>query len=269
MSIRHSRRNLVERPQEKRDLLLEYLDQWIGRNRSQVDIAEDDFRRSNAEALNALLDGVGQLTAPVELKLCRSLQSALRLLHHPVQAAILARSIEAMARLSAQLDESAGLVALTQSSDIDFLIELLRQAPVSQSTEENDALREARLRGLKLREQILTAEGGVWSAEEVGQQLRISRQAVERRRQRGQLLALPIGAKAYVYPAWQFVEGGILPGFVTVLSSFTLPGPWTRAAFFLSSNSLLSNQRPLDVLRQGHLELVKQAAASYGEQVAA
>lgn len=54
-----------------------------------------------------------------------------------------------------------------------------------------------------------------------------------------------------------------------MLGAFTLPGPWTRAAFFLSPNTLLGEARPLDELRQGNIEGVKQAVASYGEQIAA
>ncbi|HEX5417482.1 MAG TPA: hypothetical protein VFZ25_17605 [Chloroflexota bacterium] len=249
--------------------MLDYLEQWFQQHRSELGVPEEEFRRANAQVFESLLASTEKLSSSLEVKLCESLQGAIRMMNNPVQAAIFARGIEAVARMTAGIDETEGMGALAHSSDQDFLIDILRQSSAGHPADVADPLREARLRGLHMRERILEAEGGCWSAEEVGQHLRISRQAVDRRRQRGQLLALPIGGKSYVYPSWQFVDTGVLPGFVETLNSFTLPGPWTQAAFFLSPNALLAEQRPLDELRKGNLEAVKAAAASYGEQIAA
>jgi len=228
-----------------------------------------EFLRTEGLAIEAFVTSTATLAEPVDVKF---LLSALRILANrraPARTAVLTRGLEALEEIEAQLDENQIAGILANSSDRDILIDLLEQAPPSDIDSGNDALRNARLRGNQMREQILLAEGGYLSAEQVGKHLHITRQAVDRRRSKGQLLALPIGAKAYAYPQWQFDESGVLPGFVETLASFTLPGPWTRAAFLLSPNRLLNGARPLDELRNGNVADVKKAAASYGDQSAA
>jgi hypothetical protein len=105
------------------------------------------------------------------------------------------------------------------------------------------------------------------NAEEVGGLLGgISRQAVDKRRRAGKLLALPAGERSWRYPVWQLeAEGGVLPGLEEVLRNFGVEDPWTRAAFLLGGNDRLSGKRPLDALREGLVEDVARAARSVGE----
>jgi hypothetical protein len=64
---------------------------------------------------------------------------------------------------------------------------------------------------------------------------------------------------------WQFQESQTLKGIETVLKSFQVKDPWMQTAWMLGSNVRLG-QRPLDVLRSGQIEPVKQAALLYGDQ---
>jgi hypothetical protein len=125
---------------------------------------------------------------------------------------------------------------------------------------------EARLRGLAMRQQILEAEGGIWPLERVCRHLRLSRQGVHRRRQSGRLLALHVGRRGYLYPAWQFTARGTLPGIEEVLAALKGLAAWTQAAFFLSHNTSLDGRRPLDALRIEDIEPVLRAARMHGEQ---
>jgi hypothetical protein len=98
--------------------------------------------------------------------------------------------------------------------------------------------------------------------------LGIKPQAVDRRRERGRILALPTGRNEFAFPVWQFDrrgKDGLIPGFADVLGSFSVGDPWMRAEFMLAPEPRLGGRRPLDALRGGDGAGVEEAAASYGE----
>jgi hypothetical protein len=128
--------------------------------------------------------------------------------------------------------------------------------------------REALRRGHEARKELLAAEGGVLSGAEVAELLGLSRQAVDKRRRLGRLLGFSIGRRGIVYPAWQFTEGGVLPGLEEVLSDLPIRTGWSPVIFMLSENAWVDNERPLDCLRRGEIECVRRAAKMYLEQSA-
>lgn len=133
-----------------------------------------------------------------------------------------------------------------------------------------DPLAIARLRGKVAMHEVLGQEGGALTASQVGEVLGISRQAVDKRRKGGQLLALSLPRRGLLYPAWQFRETGApLGGFVEVLDALSDHDPWAQARFFLDGTDRLGGKRPLDVLRDGDLEAVLDAARAFGEHGAA
>jgi hypothetical protein len=131
----------------------------------------------------------------------------------------------------------------------------------------SDPLARARLRGELAMRELLTGDGGALPASEVANVLGISRQAVDKRRKAGQLLAVTLPRRGLQYPAWQFGErGGTPAGLVEVLGALRMHDPWSQARFFVSGNDRLGGDRPLDRLRAGQaLEPVLQAARAYGE----
>jgi hypothetical protein len=122
------------------------------------------------------------------------------------------------------------------------------------------------LRGVAVRKELLNAEGGVWTADQVQEFLRLTRQGVAQRRTRGKLLGVEVGKRGYLYPAWQFTETGVLPGLEEILAILSEGSDLSRMAFFLSGNIALDGKRPLDLLREGKIELVRRAAQLLGEQ---
>jgi hypothetical protein len=130
---------------------------------------------------------------------------------------------------------------------------------------QEDPLASARVRGLRARERLLTEEGGTLRAAEVARHLGLTRQAVNRRRQKGTLLALDAGRYGYLYPAWQFGPTGTLRGLDTVLEALSHLDPWTRHAFMLGANARLGGRRPIDLLRAGDARPIVAAAAAFGE----
>jgi hypothetical protein len=155
---------------------------------------------------------------------------------------------------------------LQSPSMLGLLIERLadRLLPTS------DPLARARLRGQVAMREVLGADGGALTASQVAQLLGVSRQAVDKRRKSGQLLAVTLPRRGLHYVAWQFTEAGVLlPGLIEVLAALAGNDSWAKVRFFVVGNDRLAGQRPLDRLRDGALEPVLAAARAFGEHGAA
>lgn len=184
----------------------------------------------------------------------------------PLRAAFLARGIDALTRVAERLDQGELGLAVASSSNEGTLVTALTQPSAVGLFAVADPLTPARLRGLQARDALLAAEGGTLRAEQVGALLHISRQAVDKRRAAGKLLAVEIGRRGYLYPAWQFADEGVLPGLEEILSLLAAHPPLAKLRFFLSGSLRLQGDRPLDRIRGGDLDPVKRAARTFGEQ---
>src|SRR4051812_31696932 len=115
---------------------------------------------------------------------------------------------------------------------------------------------------LELPAQLLEADGGSVRAGSVAKRLGSPVALVEVLRQAGRLLAVPVD-HGFLYPVWQFEGRGQLGGLPTVLQALAGLESWTQLAFFLTSQSELDGQRPLDLLRKGEQQTVLQAARRF------
>ena len=165
-----------------------------------------------------------------------------------------------------QLHEAALKDALNAPTEFETILNALERPEVAASVRDQDPLAMARLRGIEAKRRILTEDGGMLSAEKAGEILRMSRQAVEKRRKAGRLIGVSLGRRGFGYPAWQFTERGTLPHFETVLEALKEHDAWTKLVFFTSENAALDGRKPLDALRAGKVEEVLAAARMYGEQ---
>ena len=134
---------------------------------------------------------------------------------------------------------------------------------------EADPLVLAKLRGMEAQRDLLNAEGGCLTVAEVASVLGISRQAVDKRRGTGGLLALSATRRGYLYPAWQFAQGDVLPGFKAVSAALAEADPWSRVRFFVSPNTALDGRKPIVALQRGGVDEVVRAAELWGQQGAA
>lgn len=209
--------------------------------------------------------GAASATGPLQEAAVRVLEAG----KDPLRAAFLCRALSALARLAPELGEQALGRAVAAPTDYATLLAALESPAAVTALRQDDPLTEARLRGLQARPQILQAEGGALTGAQVAGVLGISRQAVDKRRRSGRLLAVAADRRGYLYPAWQFTSEGVLPGLPEVLGAFTVASPWMQAAWFLAPNLYLDGARPLDALRHGQMDAVHRAAAAYGEQGAA
>lgn len=79
-----------------------------------------------------------------------------------------------------------------------------------------------------------------------------TRQGLSRRRHLRKLFGLPLGERRYVYPQWQFTQGGALvPGLSEILQAAPAYDPWGVADLLTSSQPSLGGREPIEVLREG------------------
>jgi hypothetical protein len=179
-----------------------------------------------------------------------------------------ARAIRAVDHLLATLDSSALVEAASAPTDTEVLLSALQQPSVLNSLLKQDPLAEAKLRGQRMRKELLEAEGGVLGPEEVGNLLGIQRQSVDKRRKAGTLLALELGNR-FVFPAWQIEGNRTVPHLEEVLAALNNQDEWRKLSFFVNGNIRLDGKSPLEVMRTGKYEDVLKAARSLGEHGAA
>ena len=173
--------------------------------------------------------------------------------------------------VQAFVDLTASLSAKDLARPSADALRMLLEGLLGRMSVSRDPLARARLRGLIAQRELLEGEGGTLTSSEMAAALGVSRQAIDKRRRAGHLLAFEVAKRGYLYPAWQLTSAGLLlPGLVDVLEALPNDSPWADARFFLSGNLRLRNgRRPLDLLRRGEIEPVVRAAGVFGEHGAA
>lgn len=132
---------------------------------------------------------------------------------------------------------------------------------------EPDARAKAILRGKLQAQADLRASGGAFTLDEVRTLLNgISRQAVNKKVQDGHLLTVPGPGDDHRYPTVQFLsDGRPVPGLKAVQDALPTRSPWAVFNFMIQPDALLDGRKPIEVLKEGNVDLVVEAARRYGE----
>jgi len=129
-------------------------------------------------------------------------------------------------------------------------------------------LANALARGISARQKLMEAEGGSLSAEAAARELGISKTAILKRYQKGQIIAWRQERQnAARFPVWLFKDQKVLAGLeqvLKILNANSRLDDFGRMLFFLSNMGFLGGKRPLDCLRAGEVTKVLQAAEGYG-----
>jgi hypothetical protein len=196
----------------------------------------------------------------------RMLGSILRQFRDTKHPAFYIRILRAVKDLETGLTSALIDEATAAPTDNLVMMEALRSAPWVSQLADEDPIAAAKLRGFALRQQMVMKAEGVLSSAKVAELLKLSRQAVDKRRSANQLLALTQGRRGYSYPSFQFEDGKTLNGMEEVLRSLPALDPWMQLRFFTSPHERLGNQTPIETLRNGKVNEVVKAASGYGEQ---
>ena len=169
-------------------------------------------------------------------------------------------------RLSEQASDDALAAALEAPSDVGGLARLLSDlATVGMEVESIDPFAEAIARGVEAKQELLRDAGGGWSSTQAATHLGMTRQAVDKRRKAGKLLALQSGRGDYIYPVCQFTEDGVLTGLDRFLAACPPSGGWSRLDLLLTRAEEIADRSPLEALRGGDVEAAALAASMFGE----
>jgi hypothetical protein len=181
--------------------------------------------------------------------------------------AFLRRSVRMLERVSSSASPEALKSALSSPTDVGGVATLLSDlAPLGVDLSVLDPFVEAMARGAAIKQELLTSGGAGLTSSQVSSALGITRQAVDKRRLRRALLAVPNGSGEYIYPACQFTSDGVIPGLEDVLRAFQIRSPWTQLSALLAPTPALEGKSIIEALKSGASERAVAVAASFGEQ---
>lgn len=176
-------------------------------------------------------------------------------------AIFFARALNVLEKIA---DSQSVVDVASASSDYEVLLRALQSPESLELLIKSDPLAVAKLRGLEIKKQLIEAQGGCISSSEVGKILGISRQAVDKRRRLGKLIAIAMGKGNYIYPVWQFSETGkTIEGLEEVLIALQELDSWMQIAWMLDPNVRLQEQTPLEQLRKGNINRVIESAIAF------
>ena len=172
-------------------------------------------------------------------------------------------------RVSSAASSEALKSALASPTDVGGVATLLSDlAPLGVDLSSVDPFVEAMARGAAIKQELLASGGGALTSSQVSTVLGITRQAVDKRRVRHALLAVPSGSGEYLYPACQFSADGVIPGLEDVLRAFKIRSPWTQLSVLLASAPGLAGKTIVEALKSGAVAKAIAVVASFGEQAA-
>ncbi|MCS3448625.1 MULTISPECIES: hypothetical protein [Bradyrhizobium] len=213
-------------------------------------------KRSGTEDLSVHEDGV--------MMVLKQKPAALKSLALPAdaQVAIVSKSVTALQKVREQNKQLTGQA-------FRFFSEAAKKtAVVNKDAFAPDARALAVLEGVRIAQEDLRRSGGAYDLDQVRTLLRgISRQAVDKRVQEGSLLAVPGPSNHRSFPTLQFnVDGTVVEGLKSVQEALPTNNPWTVLNFLAQPDDRLGGRKPIDLLREGKVELVVEAARRMAQQ---
>jgi hypothetical protein len=182
------------------------------------------------------------------------------------EVAIVSKSAKIIKKLRRRANTSFGDI---QKIEVKPDSRAKTQAPViNQAAFEPDARSLAILEGVRIAQEDLRNAGGAYDLEQVRVLMRgISRQAIDKRVHEGSLLAVPGPSNRRSYPTLQFnPDGTVVDGLRAICEALPTTNPWTILNFLAQPDDRLHGQKPIDVLKEGKVDLAVEAARRVGQQ---
>lgn len=171
--------------------------------------------------------------------------------HDDLREAFLRRSEAVIDRIARLADKATLLEAMSAPTDYGALAVVMADlGSAGAAVRDLDPDAVDLVAEIAHREELERRAGGNLSAEDVGRLLGISRQAVDKRRRSGNLLATRQGGN-WVYPRAQFQDKETIPCLATVVSGLVESGPWVTLEFLVTADDALAGMTPRDALVKG------------------
>jgi hypothetical protein len=124
------------------------------------------------------------------------------------------------------------------------------------------------LKGIEIAREDIEKSGGSYNLEQVRQILHgVSRQSVEKRVREGNLLAVLGPSNRRYYPAVQFKnDGSVVEGLSAIQNALPTRNAFAILNFLVNADPRINNRKPIDLLKDGKIDIVVEAARRVGEQ---
>ncbi|BBC73262.1 conserved hypothetical protein [Altererythrobacter sp. B11] len=140
------------------------------------------------------------------------------------------KALERLTLAIAKAVESASddtLADIVGSEDLRHALVIAPRDIAPEAPADLEAIRAARERTAQFRKEMAERAGGMFDRPHVAEMLGVSQAAIDKQRQRRQILGVPYGTDIR-YPAAQFVKGEVLHGLKAVLEAFDDMNPWEQ-----------------------------------------
>lgn len=184
----------------------------------------------------------------------------------PMRKAFAMRLHEVVDHLAEAADAATVEEVLAMADAFSGLGVAMQRVATSDAAAVRDPLATARVRGIAAREGLIERAGGLLRLAEAAERLGVTTQAVNGRRGRKTILAVPMPNGEWVYPACQFSDYGLVSGIDTFVRAFRDADPWTRLAVLLAPSSRYGGRTALELLKEGREAEARGIAATYGDQ---
>jgi len=184
----------------------------------------------------------------------------------PMRQAFSRRLHEVVDHLAQVADVATVEEVLAMADAFSGLGVAMQRVATSEAAVVRDPLAPARVRGIAARERLIDQAGGLLRVSEAADRLGVTAQAVNGRRGRETILAVPMPNGEWVYPACQFAEHGLVPGIGAFVRAFGDADPWTRLAVLLAPSARYEGKNGLELLKEGKEADARNIAATYGKQ---
>jgi hypothetical protein len=166
-----------------------------------------------------------------------------------VRGTFVRRSMAALSRIAVLTDDRRLERALEAPTDIGMLARALSDTEVvGEGVEDIDPLASVIAKGVEHKQVLIAKAGGLLPVSAAAKHLQISPQAINKRRLKRQLLAIPAGSE-FRFPAVQFSDDGVVKGLPDVLKALAL-GPWGSLNFLLAPDEQLGGLSPIAALKE-------------------
>lgn len=138
------------------------------------------------------------------------------------------RAMQALTEAIARALDSASeetLAAIVGAQDAREALAIAPRDLAPPPPERLAAERAARARTAAFRAELAARAGGMYARAELAELLGVTPAAIDKQRQRRQILGVPYGTETR-YPAAQFRDGGVVPGLKPVLDALGDMNPW-------------------------------------------
>lgn len=141
------------------------------------------------------------------------------------------RALEVLTQAIAKAVESASDDTLADivgsKADLRHALSVARRDIAPDSPADLDAIKAAREKTAKFREEMAARAGGMLDRGHVAEMLGVSPAAIDKQRQRRQILGVPYGTETR-YPAAQFADGETVSSLKPVLEALGDMNPWEQ-----------------------------------------